>query len=331
MAGTVYLSEGFSAADLPDGRLVAIDLKSGERRWRFDPRGTSSRVRVALPHVAAAGQVYVARYGALYALDAAGGGLRWSYRPETAGPQTKPVVLGDTVYCLVRTPSARAGSVNGLRLVALDAATGSVRWSGSTEETKAGPDDRVDLAAAGGLISVIDGDLYVFDAVGRRLQRRHRLNGAGAAAVAGGTVFAVDEDGLRAIRAGKVQWAFTASRWITGAPFALHGDTVYLSTGVGDTSALHAIDAATGKTRWRFAADDTRAGALTASGGVVYVTQSTSLYALDAATGQVRWRYRGEAQIGDDLVAANGTVYVQEGARTILALRAPRPAAAPTG
>lgn len=84
------------------GEVVALDLATGEERWRFETLG-----RVAGAPAVAEGIVVVAAYQAssgrstIYAVDAASGGEEgplWQYSPGAVGPPSAPSVSEGRVY-----------------------------------------------------------------------------------------------------------------------------------------------------------------------------------------------------------------------------------------
>jgi outer membrane protein assembly factor BamB len=331
-SGMVFLLEGKSPST-----VVALDAATGRRRWRSAAlRGvTNSRPELTFPLVVADGLVYVARRGVIYAINADSGTVRWSYETGARGPQTEPAVVGGTLYCLVRGRRPEAAYRGGLQLVALDAPTGSFKWSRTAPAVRDIPGDdpnhdpdgaSVDLAAAGALISVIDGDLFTFDVAAKRFRSHHLLTGTAAATVTGGVVFAADAGGLRAVRAGKVRWAFKQGDRAGRFAPVVRGGMVYAGAG----SALYAVDAATGRERWRFSpGDGTSTDGVAAAGDQVYLARYKSLYAVDAATGRPRWQYRSDDIVGPNVAAVKDAVYVRSGRRDVYALRAPgRPGAA---
>ncbi len=116
------------------------------------------------------------------------------------------------------------------------------------------------------------------------------------------------------------------------------GDTVFVAgevddprTGQDDFSGLYAIDAATGRVRWRHFIvseyrPETGQAAPAVTGGTVYygVPVSDKLYAVDAETGKEKWSFplgEGGAVFSSPL-AVNGTVYVAGGTRYFFALDA---------
>ena len=97
-----------------DGRLLAVDARTGEIQWEFK---TGDAV-IATP-VVANGRVFCGSFdGFVYALDAATGALAWKH--DTGGPVTSAVaVSGDRVV---------AGS-RSFDIEALDARTGAAAWT----------------------------------------------------------------------------------------------------------------------------------------------------------------------------------------------------------
>lgn len=105
-------------------------------------------------------------------------------------------------------------------------------------------------------------------------------------------------------------------------PLAVFDGVVYVgSLKSFDSGFFYAVDAETGKEKWRFeyrgvggacGSPEWFWNSATVSGGVVYVGNSDGLlYALDAATGKERWRFQAKAGIGSSPVVSGGVIYVQ--------------------
>ena len=123
--------------------FVALDLRTGAERWRLDGSGGESFQAAGVAN----GLVYVpSDAGALRALDAATGEVRWTYTSNEA-IASAPAIVDGTVYA-----STNAGP-NG-EVVALDAATGDARWQMTL-------DGRVNFGPV-----VVDGRLYVGTGLG---------------------------------------------------------------------------------------------------------------------------------------------------------------------
>jgi outer membrane protein assembly factor BamB len=120
-----------------------------------------------------------------------------------------------------------------------------------------------------------------------------------------GTLFAVH------VHTGRLAWKFNSGRAQAASP-ALAGRTIFHtfmqrnSAGRGDsTGEIVALDALTGKLRWRHTLAPSESSPLVL-GGVVYVGDwSGRVYAFDEKTGRIRWTYKtGDAVKGG--VAASG-------------------------
>ena len=117
--------------------------------------------------------------------------------------------------------------------------------------------------------------------------------------VGGGRVFAMDSDAVVSAydqRSGAQLWRTVTELPHTrstnlGGGVALDGDTLYASTGL---AALLALEAATGKIRWRQALDAPARAAPTVVGDRLYVpTLAEQLIAVAKADGSHEWTYQG--------------------------------------
>ncbi len=119
VAGDLIIVSAIDLADDQTSTVVALDLATGQVRWRFAP-GAAVRNAVAVgDDVVVAASVD----GAIWGLARATGAVRWrtdlahGVRPEEATTWGAPLVVGDLVV---------AG--NQRRLAGLDLATGRIRW-----------------------------------------------------------------------------------------------------------------------------------------------------------------------------------------------------------
>ena len=201
--------------------------------------------------------------GGLYAIDTVSGKLKWTARPvglPGGSPfvATLPAVVGD----LVIAPMAHT-------LVAVHLGTGKEAWRGPKTAIGA-------AAVAGADAAFVMGEDRVFHAVD--------------------------------VASGKTKWTmpFGNSGSCEAVPVIRDG-TVYVSAAILVTAAdanrsasyythLFALDAATGKERWRYPsapiAGNNIGVCLTqpiVSGNALFGTASSTLYAVDLATGKERW------------------------------------------
>ena len=172
-----------------------------------------------------------------------------------------------------------------------------------------------------------DGNVYAVDAAtGRQLWKRGTGGPVPATpAVADGRVFVGSYDGkfyALDARTGAALWKFLTGGERRFEAKGLHGMQpsnqtlsdpfdVFLSSpvaaqgmvyfGSGD-GHLYAVDAATGKLRWKFRTGDVVHASPAYAGGVLYFgSWDTYLYAVDAATGRQKWRFKS----GDDPLIHN--------------------------
>lgn len=252
--GVVFVGSG-------DGLLRALDRRTGTLRWSYDA-GSPVTSSPAVAH----GIVYVGtRDGAFHAVDARRGARRWRVAtgPEMAWPwghesgdvyTSSPAVANELVVF---------GSGDG-HVYAVDARTGRRRWRART-----GGRVRSSPAIADGMVFTgsADGRVYAFDLASG--EERWRF----------------DTEGTRLESA---KFGFDR-RTVQSSP-SVEGGTVYVGARDG---FLYALDAATGRERWRFDHQVSWVNTSPAvSEGTVYAGSSDGQFvqAVDAATGRERWR-----------------------------------------
>ncbi|MFG2234913.1 PQQ-binding-like beta-propeller repeat protein [Streptomyces sp. NPDC048723] len=249
------------------------------------------------------------------------GGLRpSSARPAMAKPfprlwthttggrvYSSPAVVDDTVYI----------SSNDTKVYALDAATGTPRWTHTTDRTWW---DLLNVARAYSSPAVVDGTVYIgsdkkvyaLDAATGTPCWTFTTGGVySSPAVVDGTVYIGSLDKkVYALDAatGTPRWTHTTGSFIHSSPAVVDG-TVYI--GSFDTK-VYALDAATGTPRWTYATGGGVQSSPAIVDGTVYIGGDTKVYALDAATGTPRWTYATDAYSGINSLPAvvDGTVYI---------------------
>jgi outer membrane protein assembly factor BamB len=255
------------------------------------------------------------------------------------------VAAGVAVACLVTAITIIAsGPDTSSRPRASAAPAASARW---TYDTGAGV---IRLAVAGGTVYVgsDDGTLDALGAVTGRLRWTYTTAYAAESipAVAGGTVYLSSDqsDDVGTVYAlgaatGRLHWSYTPRSWfsdvlgtgwetfVLSGP-AVAGGTVYIS---GD-GTVFALDAATGRLRWRYRTAGIVGSGPAVAGGTVYVGgvgyrttmygSDGGVYALDAATGRLRWRYTTGDTVTSGPAVAGGTVYVSDVVGQVYALDA---------
>lgn len=123
---SVTVADGGVYVGSRDGGLYALDLRTGDRRWRATHRGSWV---VASP-VVRNGTVYVGSSDGQFvqAVDAATGAERWRFETR-ANALSSPLLVGELLVVGTEANDAPWGD-----LLALDAATGVVAWRLRLEE-----------------------------------------------------------------------------------------------------------------------------------------------------------------------------------------------------
>src|SRR5688572_13386709 len=109
----------------------------------------------------------------------------------------------------------------------------------------------------------------------------------------------------------RLQWTYEAGSAVESSAAIVDG-VAYVGTMAGK---LVAIDAATGKLKWSYAAvsDDFGIGesSPTVAGGLVYIGDLAGVFhAVDAATGKVRWTYKTQAEIKSSPIVVGDKVLI---------------------
>jgi outer membrane protein assembly factor BamB len=305
-AGAAVWADLTAAGDLvlvgaDDGRLHALDARTGAQRWTFQAGGA---IRAA-PAVYGGALYLHADDGMLYRLDAATGAARWRVR-TTDGPITRVPPPGpDSRWDTRGSGVAMAqgvlvvGTHDG-RVLALDTLDGARRWTfaagGSVVATPA--------AAAGRVFAgSFDGKVYALDAAtGARLWERDTGAPVTSTPTPAGPVVVVgsrsyDLFGLD-VATGAVRWIrYVWFSWIESTP-ALADGVAYV--GSSDAARIMALEAASGRRVWDADVLGASWGTPVVTGGTVFVgtrgqagafTHAAAVVALDRATGRMRWRY----------------------------------------
>jgi len=281
----------------------------GDRNWSADlepsTRGTHSTPAIV------ENLIFTAGYdGAVYAFDADTGDRIWRTDVSDA-IGSSPVYYDGLVYVATEFYGPSGG------MVALDAATGAIRWEDNRMTNHAhsitGIDTDANVFAAG----CNDGSLYVWDLDSFAFRGTVETGGdikgpiclSDGLAIFGSwdsTVYAVDTESLEEV------WRYgTGADVMAGA--AVHPPTGTVVIGSHDRQ-IHAIDAATGEGRWSFDTGGWVVGSPTVVGDTVLAgSYSDSLFALDVETGQLRWEAtEPHGRVTATPTVHDGTVYVAE-------------------
>ncbi|QDY77342.1 serine/threonine-protein kinase [Streptomyces qinzhouensis] len=293
-----------------DGGLLYVTsfevhaLDTGTGRRQFKTRD------VAWSMALEGGRIHASDGPSLYALDAADGRERWRLSTDSwvyslqadrgtvltgtrgGGVQAWEASGGDRLWELTGAQSefetVEGGPViagdtvyvwKEARLRALEARTGTERWSYPVGDAASCGNVPVRIHPAS------DGFVYVS---------------------AGARVIALD------IATGRVRWHFEAPAVFLSPPAfaagpAVAGGGVYLADYLG---TVYALDATTGKDRWRIATEARQSTEpVLVTGGNVHVGSGSALYTLNAVTGTPLWRFAAGGEVVGAPVAADGRVH----------------------
>ncbi|THA28113.1 serine/threonine protein kinase, partial [Streptomyces sp. A1277] len=279
-------------------------LDTGNGRRQFKTRDVAWAMAVE------GGRIHASDGPSLYALDAASGSERWRVRTDA------------WVYALKADRGTVVTGTRGGGVQAWEAATGEKLWDLTGAQTdfetpEAGP-------------AIHDGTVYVWqDARLRALDARTGVERwsypVGDAASCGGVPVRVTPapDGYAYVSAGTrvlavdivsghVRWHFECPAVFLSPPAfapgpAVTGGGVYLADYLG---TVYALDAATGKDRWRIATEARKSTEpVLVVAGNVHVGSGSALYTLDAVTGTPKWRFAAGGEVIGAPVVAAGRVH----------------------
>ncbi|MER7107317.1 outer membrane protein assembly factor BamB family protein [Streptomyces sp. NPDC000229] len=318
VAWTMAVAGGrIHASDGP--HLYALDALDGSERWRVRTDAWAYSVKVDRGTV-----VTGTRGGGVQGWEASNGEKLWEItgaQTDFETPDAGPALFDDTVYVW-----------QDARLRALDARTGTERWSYPIG----------DAASCGGVpVRVAPAeDGYVYVAAGTRVLSIDIRSGhvrwhfeapavflsppafAPGPAVTGGGVYLADYLGtVYAIDAttGKDRWRIATESRQSSEPVLVADGNIH----VGSGSAVYTLDAVTGTPKWRFPAGGPIIGApVVADGRLHFGSADHVLYTLDASGGQLRWKLTTGGEITGSLVARAGVVYACSKDRCVYALDA---------
>ncbi|MEV6785654.1 replication initiator, partial [Streptomyces sp. NPDC051098] len=280
----------------------ALDVASGRRQFKTRD--------VAWAMAVAGGRIHASDGPTLYALDSTTGQERWRLQTDA------------WVYSLKVDRGTVLTGTRGGGVQAWEASNGEKLWELTGAQTdfetpEAGP-------------AIFDDTVYVWkDARLRAVETRTgverwsypvgdaascgnvpvRVQPApdGHVYVAAGTrVLAID------IASGLVRWHFESPAVFLSAPAfapgpAVTGGGVYLADYLG---TVYALDAITGKDRWRIATESRQSiEPVLVAGGNVHVGSGSALYTLDAVTGTPMWRFAAGGEVVGAPVVADGRVH----------------------
>ncbi len=303
-----------------DGKLYALDRKSGQERWQVDVRSPVS----SSPAVTRGLVVFGSRDGVFHAVESRSGRLRWQFSTGDLLPwewglegwdvYTSSPVISDTIVVF--------GAGDGV-VYALDIETGNELWRFATEgRIRATP------AIADGVVFVgsTDGLAYALELETGRERWRFETQGFGMSseeqgvdrksiiaspAVAKGTVYIGSRDGyMYAVdqETGAQKWRVShEGSWAMSSPAVL-GDVVY--SGTSDGRFVHAVDAETGEERWRFVGEGYTWSSPCVTANTLFIGDGAGyLRAIALDSGLERWSFRVADGVLSSPVVDDGIVF----------------------
>jgi outer membrane protein assembly factor BamB len=302
IAGAPLVKDGVVYAPTADGKLLAVEAKTGKAIWTCDETAEGS---ASLTEPILSGGLLFVTDGSkmLYAVDAAKGKVLWKFEVPAAVAQVPRI---RSLTATVGLPAAADGKVympdgGNSKLYALDANSGEKKWeadlpNGCFGRPTAG--DGIVCAAAG------DGTVLAMDGEGRQLWQMSLNSPATGLTLTDGRLCFVAEGSLQALDAktGK-------SLWKVDLPSSSTATSVRMTVIVN------------GRVRtWNRCDDDSVAVA----DGTVYAISGGNLVAVSAKEGKKKWEYKlvlKAEELKDDPSAAgndgDGVLVVAGGAGAI--------------
>ncbi|MFC3232004.1 PQQ-binding-like beta-propeller repeat protein [Streptomyces nitrosporeus] len=280
----------------------ALDVGNGRRQFKTRDVAWSMAVD--------GGRIHGSDGPSLYTLDAATGAERWRLGTDA------------WVYALKADRGTVLTATRGGRVQAWEASSGERLWDAGGIQTD------FETPEAGPVIH--EGTVYLWQdarlrAVDARTGTERWSYPVGDAASCGGVPVRVTpaEDGYVYVAAGTrvlavdtvsglVRWHFEAPAVFLSPPAfapgpAVTGGGVYLADYLG---TVYALDASTGKDRWRIATEARQSvEPVLVTAGNVHVGSGSALYTLDAVTGTPKWRFAAGGEVVGAPVVADGRVH----------------------
>jgi eukaryotic-like serine/threonine-protein kinase len=308
------VADGVAYVGSDDKQLYAIDLATGKEKWKF---ATGGPVR-ATPAVAA-GLVYAGSYdGVFYAVDAATGKEKWKFampgekKFEARGLHgclPRAQIMADFWDLYISSPAVVDGVVyvgcGDGNCYALDAATGQLKWKFETKGVVHSSPAVVDGAVYFG-----SWDTYLYAVDAKTGQEKWKFktgedpvnfNQTGIqsspAIVDGVIYFGCRDSHVYAVDAatGQEKWKYQtdSGAWVNASAAVVDGSVYF---GTSDPAFFVALDARTGKERFKSDAHVPVFSSPAVAGGLAYFGSfNGSLYAVNLKDGKLAWEFQTES------------------------------------
>jgi outer membrane protein assembly factor BamB len=318
-----WAQDGYGPADSgfnpAESRLVPARLSELKRQWTITATGRQVCASQAAP-VTGGGRLFLAGRESIGAYDAETGRPLWTHAytdpMDTYTPRL--AVVGDTV--LAGAGGCQSQSDPSGYLIALDAATGALRWEAGTET----PD--VALTVDRGVVVVGGEDAASVTttafslATGEQLWVKQLVTAAAGVSAAGTLLLTGDDNETGPNGAIAVDITTGRTRWRTDRTWSvLAADPTGGYFLVNDPSgALVKVAADTGKIAWTHRGAP---GPVAVDTQRAYVATAGTLLALDWSTGRTTWTRTGYGQLLRPVIAG-GILYAVTRAVRVDALNA---------
>lgn len=288
-----------------ESRLVPGRIGKLRQQWSIPATGQQVCARQAAP-VTDGGAIFLPGRESIGAFDADTGEKIWTYPYADPMDIRTPLLAVYSGTLLVATSGCQSVSDPNGELLALDAATGKLRWRARTEA----PDETLTVDAG---VAVVAGQnagwmastAFSID-TGKQLWERPQTMPAAGVATRHTLLLTSYDTVFRPVGAVAVDLGTGTARWQTGRAWSVRAaDYTGRFFLVDDTAGtLLKVNATSGKVAW---AKLGLGGPLAVDSGQIYVAAGTDLVSVTAA-GRVVWRRNGSAsQLRP--VAAGGVVY----------------------
>ena len=311
--------------------IVASDIWTGDVRWRSEMQSEFGADPASDGDV-----VLVSDWGRVRALDVDTGATRWTRAlPDWVDELTTPPTISDGTAFVA---AQRWGGRSKATFFALDAGSGSVRWSTTLPGTTGWSRSAI-AVDEGALYTPLSGSrrggVASFDATTGALRWRRVLRAdesPGPITVSNGLVLthaepygnliAIDADtGALRWRADTVGGAGGNDSITVTQAGAVVGGYWWESSG----GELATVDLGTGAVLWRRSLQPAPVGTASAGALLLAMTGEGDLHSIDPGTGETRWRSMVTSSPSGRPVIADGAVYVASWNDTVTTLRRPTP------
>lgn len=299
--GTPAIDEGVVYIGDLDGELYALDLNTGEEKWKVE-----TETGFKAPIGVRGEKVYAGDYdGVFHCYSKQEGKELWTFNSE-AEIDSSPNFYKNLVLF---------GSQNGT-LYALDAEKGAEAWKYEIkDQIQCSPtvvENRCFLAGCDQVFHVLDLD-----------KQGEKIGGIEIKAPSGNTPAVKGDFAYFGTMAGVVycvDWRKVESKWTFADPDNGEGYSGSPAVGkylyiAGKHKVLSAIDLSTGKEKWKFVAKAKSESSPVIVGDRIYAPfYDGRLYALDVESGEKKWQYElGSRLSGSPAVADGKLVIATEG------------------